>query len=443
MGVLTPPHWPRAAGILVSQTPEIFPKTWSDRCGDQTRLLPVLCPALPANLAPMCDRILLRRKIQPTGRPVGKNAPSCETFANLRRFLYINLKVMKRRSTIIPRWAMAILLTIFPFFVMSAAAHEKASESHQHADARNTPRYADHHVTGQLPRSQGQNTTAQTAVHSAVRGEHRIVVANGVPDHEIGRFPNRGNPNVVREQRYTFRIPLDPAPPADPVLTAEHVQGDHGYLFGLALNGVPFEPATGMNWTPEGVRRGGRPGNWVYEAIGGSINFGIDHANAHVQRTGAYHYHGIPTPMISDKKPTLVGYAADGYPIYGSLGYQDPSDAASPLITLKSSWQLKTNNRPMPPHGPGGQPDGRFTSDFEFKPASGDLDRLNGRFGVTPEYPDGVYHYVLTAEFPQVPRGFAGQPDASFRRILGEGPNHVHGRGERLRLGERNGSQRH
>ena len=93
--------------------------------------------------------------------------------------------------------------------------------------------------------------------------------------------------------------------------------------------------------------------------------------------------------MISDTKPTLIGYAADGYPIYGPLGYQDPGKAESPLITLKPSWQLKTNNRPMPPQGPGGTPHGRFTWDFEFKPASGDLDRLNGQFGVTPEYPEG------------------------------------------------------
>ncbi|MDX1679939.1 MAG: YHYH protein [Akkermansiaceae bacterium] len=319
-------------------------------------------------------------------------------------------------------------------------AHEKGPGAHDHeaVDARLTPRDADSHVTGQLPRSRGENTDAKSTIRLVIRDKHRYVTANGVPDHKTGQFPNRGNPNVVSEQSYTFRIPLDPAPPAEPVLTADQVHRDNGYLFGVALNGVPFEPATGMNWTPEGIRRGGRPGDWVHEAIGGSIDFGIDHANAHVQRTGAYHYHGIPTPLISDKKPTLLGYAADGYPIYGPLGHQDPEDANSPLIVLKSSWQLKTEERPAPPQGPGGMPDGRYTSDFEFKAGSGDLDRLNGRFAVTPEYPEGVYHYVLTADFPHIPRGFAGQADPSFRRMPGEGPNHVRQRGDRLRVGDRN-----
>lgn len=322
----------------------------------------------------------------------------------------------------------------------AALAHEGSTQTHDHTDTgnRETPRTADTHETGQLPPARPEATSAENKVRFETREGYRVVIANGIPDHETGRFPNRGNPNVVGEQDYVFRLPLNPAAPSEGVIDAEHIHTDRGYLFGVALNGVPFEPATGMNWTPDGVRRGGKPGGWVHEALGGSIDFGIDHANAHVQRTGAYHYHGIPTPMLSDDKPTLVGYAADGYPIYGPLGYEDPTDAKSPLVMLKSSWQLKIGDRPKPPHGPGGTPDGRYTADFEFKPRSGDLDQLNGRFAVTPEYPDGVYHYVLTDAFPHVPRGFAGKPDASFHRTPGQGPNHVDQRGERLPLGDRN-----
>lgn len=333
-----------------------------------------------------------------------------------------------------------ILLILFSMIVHVSSAHDSAGNPHASGapDTRVTPRDANTHVTGQLPPAHSEKTTATSAVQIETHNGYRIVTSNGIPDHKTGQFPNRGNPNVVSEQSYTFRIPLDPAPPSEPVLTANQIHRDNGYLFGIALNGVPFEPATGMNWTPEGVRRGGKPGDWVHEAIGGSVDFGIDYANAHVQRTGAYHYHGVPTPLISKAEPTLIGYAADGYPIYGPLGYQDPHDAKSQLVALKPSWQLKSIDRPGPPKGPGGTPDGRYTSDFEFKPGSGDLDRLNGRFAVTPEYPKGVYHYVLTEAFPHVPRGFAAVPDPSFRRMPGEGPNHVNQRGEPLPVGDRN-----
>jgi hypothetical protein len=331
-------------------------------------------------------------------------------------------------------YILSVLVTLAS--VTIAQSHDRPSAVHEHEpDTRLTPRDAATHVTGTLERASGGSTDATSQVIAENRDGYRYVATNGIPDHATGRFPNRGNPNVVSVQDYHFRIPIDPPAPTASVHGPGAVYSDRGRLFGLALNGVPFEPATGLNWTPEGLRRGGRPGDWVHEAIGGSIDFGVDYANAHVQRTGAYHYHGIPAPMIRADQPTLVGYAADGYPIYGSLGYRDPDYAGSPLVELKSSWQLKGESRPAPPEGPGGLPDGRYTADWEYQKGSGDLDYLNGRFAVTPEYPKGVYHYVVTAQFPHVPRGFAAPPDSSFRRLPGEGPNHVSRRGDRLNVG--------
>ena len=34
--------------------------------------------------------------------------------------------------------------------------------------------------------------------------------------------------------------------------------------------------------------------------------------------------------------------------------------------------------------------------DWNYYEDLGDLDECNGRFGPTPEYPDGIYHYVST-----------------------------------------------
>jgi hypothetical protein len=112
----------------------------------------------------------------------------------------------------------------------------------------------------------------------------------------------------------------------------------------------------------------------------------------------------------------LIGYAADGYPIYAETGYTKASDTASPLKKLKSSYHLKTGDRPTGDAGPGGKYDGTFVQDYEFKQDSGDLDKANGREGVTPEYPEGTYYYVVTNEYPFVPRYFHGKPDASFEK---------------------------
>ena len=138
-------------------------------------------------------------------------------------------------------------------------------------------------------------------------------------------------------------------------------------------------------------------------------------------------------------KMLLVGYAADGFPIYTSYGYSVATDAKSPLKKMRSSYRLKQGQRPGEPNGPGGKYDGQFTADYEYVKGSGDLDECNGRFGVTPEYPQGIYHYYITEEFPFVSRFWRGTPDASFKkpwprpgsRPGGAGEARPEGRGKR------------
>jgi hypothetical protein len=249
-----------------------------------------------------------------------------------------------------------------------------------------------------------------------VRGEYRYIVANGIPDHQTGDFPNRHNPNSISEQKYEFRMPLHPK-------VAEKPTPAFGpSLFGVALNGVPFDPGTAEMWNNDPA--------WRIEAMTGHIDLGIDQSNAHVQPNGAYHYHALPTGMIDkisvDKqKMLLVGYAADGFPIYSQYGYNDPNDLKSGVRKMKSSYRLKEGVRPG---GPGGKYDGKFTSDFEYVKGLGDLDECNGRTGVTPEYPQGSYHYYITEEFPIIARMHRGEPDPSFQK-RGPGPGRGLGRG--------------
>lgn len=258
-------------------------------------------------------------------------------------------------------------------------------------------------------------TASENRVTSMTNGEYRLITANGLPDHAPGLFPNRGNPNAISAQNYTFRVTLKPQTNATP-------RSGQGAWFGVALNGVPFEPGTAEFWN--GQRE------WNFEAQGGFIDLGLDANNAHVQPTGAYHYHGLPIGLMAKlggdgKKMMLVGYAADGFPIYTSYGYTVATNATSPLKKLHSSWQLKKGARPA---GPGGNYDGKFTADYEYVPGSGDLDECNGRFGVTPEYPQGIYHYCITMEFPQLARQWRGTPDESFFK-RGPGPGGPNGRG--------------
>ena len=109
----------------------------------------------------------------------------------------------------------------------------------------------------------------------------------------------------------------------------------------------------------------------------------------------------------------LVGYAADGYPIYSQYGYTKATDAKSGIKKLTSSYHLKEGTRP---DGPKGVYDGKYLQDFEYVANLGDLDEFNGRTGITPEYPNGTYYYVITDSFPYMSRAFKGIPDKSFQK---------------------------
>lgn len=247
------------------------------------------------------------------------------------------------------------------------------------------------------------NVEAAATFTMSTNGATRIIVSDGLPNHATGQFPNSGNPHSITTQSYQFSMPANPTANGSQ-------QSSEGYLFGVALNGVVFDPATAEYWNRD------RSSGWRYEAISANgPSLGLDDSNAHVQPNGAYHYHGLPDALLnllSDRDaPTLIGYAADGFPIYGPLSYQDADDPSSGLVEMQSSYVLKSGTRDS---GPGGTYDGTFTQDWSYAAGSGTLDECNGRVGVTDEYPEGTYYYVITDEFPFIPRCFVGTPDNSF-----------------------------
>lgn len=68
---------------------------------------------------------------------------------------------------------------------------------------------------------------------------------------------------------------------------------------------------------------------------------------------------------------SIIGFAFDGFPIYGPLGW----DSNNKVKIMSSSYQ-----------------------DKEYIENLGDLDICNGINSPTPEYPDGIYHYHATIQ---------------------------------------------
>ena len=262
----------------------------------------------------------------------------------------------------------------------------------------------------------GVTLTLTQEVSITVDGDTRIIETNNIPDHLVGEFRN----SEVIAQENTYRITTNPE------FTGELIslEGDNGpeYQFGILLSGIELDPIAAEPWphSEDGIMDENVNWDWNLEALTAPI--GLDCNFAHVQPTGKYHQHGAPTlyDLIEDAQGdsmVQVGWAADGYPIYYKFAFSDPDDSTSVVEEMESSYQLRTGNRPGDGvTAPCSEYNGAYSADYEYIEGLGDLDETNGRTGVTPEFPNGTYYYILTDgdSFPSIPRAFRGTPSDDF-----------------------------
>jgi len=254
------------------------------------------------------------------------------------------------------------------------------------------------------------SVNATSSASWSCSGTQRALAANGLPDHAVGAFPNPNNPNAISAQTVAARFTLAPT-----LGSSATTLGGPAGATGYVLNGVKIDAATAGSCNDAGTTCSliGNSGAWSIEALGQSaFNFGTDSNNAHVQPGGAYHYHGMPEGYIAQlgkgSAMTLIGWAADGFPIYARYGYNLATDANSGIKVIRSSYRLKASpaaNRPATRL----YALGTFAQDYEYVAGLGDLDECNGRTGVTPEFPNGIYHYVATDTYPYLQRCVKGQ----------------------------------
>ncbi|MBM3571046.1 MAG: hypothetical protein FJX52_01605, partial [Alphaproteobacteria bacterium] len=84
--------------------------------------------------------------------------------------------------------------------------------------------------------------SAAMQIRVEARDGYRYITADGLPDHAAGAFPNRNNPNRISAQSYQFRVPLHPA------MFGRTTPLERRGLFGIAVNGVAYDPFTAEFW---------------------------------------------------------------------------------------------------------------------------------------------------------------------------------------------------
>jgi len=109
----------------------------------------------------------------------------------------------------------------------------------------------------------------------------------------------------------------------------------------------------------------------------------------------------------------IVGWAYDGAPIYGPYGYSSPTGGTIQRLTTSYTPNLKPNRPSITDFELGS-----FIEDYDYT-ADGHLDKYNGRFGRTPEFPDGVYAYFCTMQDADGSASpFIGSREPTFPYVL-------------------------
>jgi YHYH protein len=226
------------------------------------------------------------------------------------------------------------------------------------------------------------------------------VNATGIPSYNIGPFGN--DPNLPANQNWVYDIPRNPV-----AQSGTHTATGLGPI-GALVNGVPiFNPKDANSYNNQNV--------WHSNAV--VVEAGdMDSALGHPQQSGAYHHHQQPVSLItqlggdSTHFSPLLGYAFDGYPIYGPYAYANP-DGTGGIVRVTSSYEVRNisqrttlaDGTVLSPsqYGPAVSsqyPLGYYVEDYQYVAGSGMLDQYNGRFTVTPDYPQGTYAYFTTTD---------------------------------------------
>ncbi|MDI1355849.1 MAG: YHYH protein [bacterium] len=283
-----------------------------------------------------------------------------------------------------------------------------------------------HYVAGNsTPINDNVLANVQTVQYSS---NFVYVSTQGIPAYITGPFQD-GNPSLASAQNAIFKISLNPIQNTG---TAINTTGGN---IGIFINGVAlFDYRDGVSWNNTTMALCGGPGNspcpgppgtsqaWNRDAVIAE-KAGFDCSKAH-PAMGNYHHHQNPSAFNLDltiissvcnlyaadglykidstKHSPLIGYAYDGFPIYGAYAFKNANGTGG-VVRMKSSYILNTGtSRTNGPNVSTTYPLGYFREDYQYIATSAStpdyLDAHNGRFCVTPEYPNGIYCYFATVD---------------------------------------------
>lgn len=245
------------------------------------------------------------------------------------------------------------------------------------------------------------------------------VNTDGLPQpSKFGTFPNDSNSNRVTPKVFEHTINIRVGTNTT-TTTPREIGSDN---IGITATGVTIKSpiVEGDLTNDSGSAKGKAPLNWQWNAVVNRSKLGLDSGDGQPLDDDHYNYYSgkflsqwndsvyVENSYYndtnysgdhwrhSDGHSKIIGYAYDGYPIYGPFGYQTPTNSATTPVRMTSSYLIHDAPLADREYNYTQYPKGSFIQDYYYSDGSGTLDKHNGRYCVTPDYPDGTYAYFLT-----------------------------------------------
>jgi hypothetical protein len=276
-----------------------------------------------------------------------------------------------------------------------------------------------------LAANRGYNNIPSNCLKVQYSSTDVYVSCTCIPGYSIG--PWNANPNTPINENFVYKFTLNPRKNTGTLTTI-----GNGHI-GVWKNGVSMFNADDAQYVNTIWSRN------AYYFEGNSF----DACLGHPAPNGEYHHHVSPTCLYHDNDSThhspIIGYMFDGYPIYGAYAYADTNGTGG-IKRMRSGYRLRADqSRTTKPDGTTASTAGPAVSstypmgcllwDYEWVAGVGDLDSRNGRYCVTPEYPNGTYAYFVTIDSTLAPQ-FPYTPYINYYGVVqagnGGGPGGGH-----------------
>lgn len=254
--------------------------------------------------------------------------------------------------------------------------------------------YIDAGSCGSISANSNCGSSASSYYKEITYNSKRVIISSQVPDHTAEQDAITSNPNTRCERFQYIQLPLTPT------------KGSSAAATGLGTVGLAVTGGAFFNHlsNPDGSLAMPNEGTSLDSCFGHSAPGGAYHYHANINCTNA----GAATGANDPDKCVLIGYMADGFPVYGFCKDSSGKQMTSCYSLNSGVTTVSVTTAAGTVSGIGSSSNDYTYDTAAFTAGTCNLDKASGAIHPTTN----TYSYFMTTEYPWTPIELFGSEGA-------------------------------